>query len=66
MSVFLAKELTKSVAGIELEDQVEPIYKKHNIPLYGSINESTRGRGIKYDIITAFHVVEHLQDSIAI
>lgn len=24
------------------------------------------GGGIKYDIITAFHVVEHLQDSIAI
>ncbi|EAL5694368.1 hypothetical protein AJ878_01575 [Campylobacter jejuni] len=61
----LAKEFAKSVTGIELEEQVEPIYKKHNIPLYRSISESIWG-GVKYDIITAFHVVEHLQDPIAI
>ncbi|WP_243832566.1 hypothetical protein [Campylobacter sp. US33a] len=37
------KPFAKSVAGIELEEQVQPIYKKHNIPLYRSISESMGG-----------------------
>lgn len=61
--LLLAKELAKSVSGIELENQVESIYKTNHIPLYRSINECLGGGG-KYDLITAFHVVEHLQDPI--
>lgn len=59
-----AKEFAKSVTGIELEEQVAPIYEEYNIPLMRNLVNG--GGKNKYDVITAFHVIEHLQDPIAI
>lgn len=56
-----ARQLAASVSGIELELRV----KKHwhdQITIHSNI-ESAEG---EYDLITAFHVVEHLPDPIAI
>ena len=35
-----AKDLAKSVVGVELEEQVKPIYEKYNIPLARSLEEA--------------------------
>ncbi|ECP7610354.1 class I SAM-dependent methyltransferase [Campylobacter jejuni] len=61
--LILAKEVADSVTGIELEN-VDDIYKQHNIPLYKNLTDIA-GEG-DFDIIGAFHVLEHLQDPIAI
>lgn len=59
-----AKELAHQVAGVELESRVKDIYRDNNIPLFSHLDEI--GGGAKYDLITAFHVMEHLQDPITI
>ena len=65
-----AKPFAKSVLGIELESQVKPVYESHGIPLASSLKEvlskPLTGGGGKYDLLTAFHVIEHLQDPITI
>ncbi|MBK1992469.1 class I SAM-dependent methyltransferase [Campylobacter sp. 2018MI35] len=58
-----AKPFAKSVTGVEIEEQVKPIYEQNNITLLRSLSEAIGGG---YDIITAFHVIEHLQDPINI
>ncbi|EOJ0286810.1 class I SAM-dependent methyltransferase [Campylobacter jejuni] len=58
-----AKPFAKSVTGIEIEEQVKPIYEQNNITLLRKLSEATGGG---YDIITAFHVIEHLQDPVGI
>lgn len=57
-----AKTISKSICGIELESAVKPYYEKENIPLYKSISEAKT----KFDVITSFHVIEHLSDPIPI
>ncbi len=67
-----AKEYAKSVTGLEIEEQVGLIYEKHNIPLERNLDllvEKYKNNNISnepFDIITAFHVIEHLQDPIYI
>lgn len=60
-----AKEFAKSVTGVELEEQVAPVYEQYNIPLMRNLANNGGGQN-KYDVITAFHVIEHLQDPIEI
>ena len=40
--LILAQKVAKEVAGVELEN-VDEIYKKHNIPLFKSLNEARGG-----------------------
>ena len=56
-----ARQLASSVAGIELEQRVHK-YWHDQISIYPSIESAGGG----YDLITAFHVVEHLPDPISI
>lgn len=63
----LAKDLAKSVVGVELEEQVKPIYEKYNIPLVRTLEEvKNLNTGESFDIITSFHVIHYLQDPITI
>ncbi|WP_394989305.1 class I SAM-dependent methyltransferase [uncultured Helicobacter sp.] len=59
-----AREIANEVAGVEIESRVQHIYQENNILLFNHLDEI--GGGVKYDIITAFHVMEHLQDPVAI
>jgi len=52
----LAKQLAKNASGAELEKGVKPYYKKEGIELYANIEDVEE----KVEIITAFHVLEHL------
>jgi 2-polyprenyl-3-methyl-5-hydroxy-6-metoxy-1,4-benzoquinol methylase len=59
---FLKKvrHLTSSVAGVELELCVQ-MYWHEQIAIYPNIDSAGEG----YDLITAFHVLQHLSDPIA-
>ncbi len=52
------KSITKYNCGIELEKAIKPFYKKENIALFSNLQEVDK----KFDIITAFHVIEHLEN----
>ncbi|MBF0444316.1 MAG: class I SAM-dependent methyltransferase [Magnetococcales bacterium] len=55
-----AKDVAKSVAGIELEKRLSKHFLQNGLEVVGDINDFAPTR--KFDIITAFHVVEHLPD----
>ena len=52
-----AQHLTASVTGVELECRVRESWKGQ-IPMHPDIDSV----GDEYDLVTAFHVIEHLQD----
>lgn len=58
-----AKNIAKSVVGIELDTKVIDFYKKNDIEIVQSINDLKNN---EFDIITAFHVLEHLKNPIDI
>ena len=53
-----SKEVSSYSCGIELEDAVKPYYNKENIDLFKSIKDAN----MKFDLITSFHVIEHLSE----
>ena len=55
-----ARHLAASVEGIELELRIQK-YWHDQITIHPSLESS----GVEYDLITGFHVVEHLSDPIA-
>ena len=58
-----AKDVSRSVIGVELDNKVVQHYKENNIEYTTDINVLEDNT---YDIITAFHVVEHLDDPVNI
>ena len=52
-----AKEVAKSVTGIELDSKVATHYEENKINITASIDNL---KDSSYDLISAFHVVEHL------
>lgn len=56
--LLLAREVAE-VAGVELEDRLFGHYDAHELDVRGDLDDFD---GLKFDVITAFHVLEHLQD----
>lgn len=56
--VFKAKNLAKEVEAVELEKAIHPYYEQNSIPLYDDLAKIDK----KYDLITSFHVIEHLEN----
>lgn len=57
-----AKDISKKVLGIELEKAVISYYKEENIPLENNLNNINE----KFDVITSFHVIEHIKEPLEI
>ncbi len=57
----LAKKSASSVSGIELEKALQPSFKRRGLDVFEDLSKAQK-ENKKYDIITAFHVVEHLHD----
>ncbi|WP_321469655.1 class I SAM-dependent methyltransferase [Halarcobacter sp.] len=57
-----AQTLAKDVCGVELEKAVKPYYEEENIKLYSNLDECTK----QFDIITSFHVIEHIKEPLEI
>lgn len=55
-----AREVAESVAGVELEKRLIPHFETNELSVCGDINHLSSEK--KFDIITAFHVIEHLYD----
>lgn len=55
-----AKGIAEEVAGVELEKRLMPHFQQHNLHVFRNIEEVV-GR---FDVITMFHVLEHLPDPI--
>lgn len=59
-----AQELAKTAHGVEAETKLKDHYQRHGLTVFQKLSDipnDTRGGG--YDIITLFHVLEHLPDS---
>jgi 2-polyprenyl-3-methyl-5-hydroxy-6-metoxy-1,4-benzoquinol methylase len=56
----LAKKSASSVSGIELEKALQPSFRQRNLNVFENLSKAQE-ENKKYDVITAFHVVEHLK-----
>lgn len=59
----LSKSLARSVTGVDPEKRVVEHYEKTDLEILQSISDIKK-KDIKFDIITSFHVFEHLHDPI--
>jgi len=59
----MAGQKAKSIVGVEIDRGTHEIYENDKIPLHTDIRDIPST--LKFDIITAFHVIEHLKDPIA-
>ena len=57
----LARKSTSSVSGVELEKALQPSFKQRNLDVFENLSKAQE-ENKKYDVITAFHVVEHLKN----
>lgn len=57
----MAKDLAKSISVIEPEKRFEKHYKENQIECFKTLDKLG---DIRFDIITAFHVIEHLIDPV--
>jgi len=56
-----AKQLASEVSGIELEKALQESFKERSLNIFSNL-QLAQEDGRKWDVITAFHVVEHLSD----
>ena len=54
-----AKSLANKAVGVELEKALQPSFKARGLMVYPNV-QSAKICGDKWDLITAFHVIEHL------
>lgn len=55
-----ARSLTKTAYGVEPEQRLKSHFQEHTLTVFSNLSEIPRDK--KYDIITLFHVLEHLPD----
>ena len=63
--IEMAKNSASMVSGIELESALQESFNRRNLSVYQSVQEVKKSSK-KWDIITAFHVVEHLRDPLSV
>lgn len=61
----LAQGSAAEVAGIELERALQPFFKSCKLNVFSSLSDVS-ATNAQWDLITAFHVVEHLVDPVCI
>ena len=57
----MAKRSASNVSGIELERALQQSFQVRKLNVFSNLKEAQK-KSKKYDIITAFHVVEHLKN----
>lgn len=58
----LTKNISKELLGVELEKAIIPFYKEKKIPFENNLDNISD----KFDIITSFHVIEHIKEPLII
>jgi 2-polyprenyl-3-methyl-5-hydroxy-6-metoxy-1,4-benzoquinol methylase len=59
--LLLARKLAAKAHGLELENRLKNHFKNHGLTVFHSLSEIPKDAG-GYDIITLFHVLEHIPD----
>lgn len=57
-----ARELAKIAEGIELEKRVQEFFREKELTVWPSLEQAKVNGTKKFDLITSFHVFEHLSD----
>jgi SAM-dependent methyltransferase len=57
-----ARNVATEVAGLELERRLQPWFQSQNLHVWPSIEVLQQQPATKFDLITSFHVFEHLSD----
>lgn len=60
-----AKTSASNIDGVELELYLQESFNERGLTVYPSL-QAAQNNNLKYDLITAFHVIEHLSDPISI
>ena len=60
----LIKKVSNTSYGIEIEKKFQPYFKNYNLNVFESIDKLIVKDNLKFNIITAFHVFEHLKNPI--
>ena len=61
-----AKTIANSVEGVELEESLQKHFNENELTVWPRLEELLEEKIMKYDLITSFHVFEHLADPILI
>ena len=64
--LLLSEKFTDINNGIELEESMFPYFKSKGLQVWKSLDDALIKSEHKYDVITSFHVFEHLSDPIYI
>ncbi|MCX8022711.1 MAG: class I SAM-dependent methyltransferase [Syntrophorhabdaceae bacterium] len=56
--IMRARDYAAIIEGVEVERRLDPHFKKNSLTVYKSLGEINK----KFDVITAFHVIEHIKD----
>ncbi|MCW8901337.1 MAG: class I SAM-dependent methyltransferase [Gammaproteobacteria bacterium] len=59
-----AKMSATNVSGVELEKKLQDSFKSRGLNVYPNLKEAQKENN-NYDLITSFHVIEHLSDPIS-
>ena len=58
--IIKAQTITNMVCGVELEERLLPHFKKHKLNVSQKIESLPASQ--QFDLITAFHVIEHIEE----
>ena len=58
------KALTNKSEGVELEERLQSYFEKLDLKVWRSLEDAKQNITVNYDLITAFHVFEHLSEPI--
>ncbi len=61
--ILRARDSASSIAGVELETRLRPHFRANNLTVFEDLDQLPPDR--RFDLITAFHVLEHLEDPVA-
>jgi len=59
--IEMSKKSAHYASGIELDQKLQPSFNSRGLKVFTDM-QSAKKDGRKYDVITAFHVIEHLHD----
>ena len=55
------KKSAKSASGLELEKSLQKSFKRRKLNVFQNLEDISKKK-LKFDLITSFHVFEHLKD----
>jgi 2-polyprenyl-3-methyl-5-hydroxy-6-metoxy-1,4-benzoquinol methylase len=61
-----SKKIASLVQGVEIEKRIQEYYKQTELKIWHSLDDLSSNSTEKFDLITAFHVFEHLENPLSV